>query len=50
MGGGDVPYFWSKSGGDVPYIGGGDVPWITFYPQPPACGMGAFGRTVKTYP
>ena len=30
MGGGDVPYFWPKSGGDVPYRGGGDVPWITF--------------------
>ncbi len=37
MGGGDVPYFWPKSGGDVPCVGGGDVPWITLnVPNSPA--------------
>jgi len=29
MGGADVPYSQPKSGADVPYRGGADVPWIT---------------------
>ena len=43
MGGGDVPYFLAKSGGDVPYKGGGDVPWITLMSPFRHTELGTFG-------
>ena len=43
MGGGDVPYFWPKSGGDVPCVGGGDVPWIILMSPYSTDDLGTFG-------
>lgn len=44
MGGGDVPYHRVKSGGDVPYKGGGDVPWITLMSPFRHAEMGTFRK------